>query len=602
MNVISINLALLSRFVATIIALFGILSFSIGQDCTYVVNTSDTNYDSDGCNDTHCSLVEALMEASTDNGPSIICFEDISAFTIELDNPLPVIQESNTIIDASNGNELGEVRIAPTNDYEDAVGLVIQNSDNVVIKGLTFTQFKTGIQVDNQSNDVVIGEGNRGNWFRECEVAIDVAGGPFGDSRINIMGNFIGTDTLGLFDYTDTSDLFAEGIRIGVRDAQIGGNGPGEENMFGYLERGIYYSHPDADDIRVDENIFVCNDIPIEANTPDNTSPPPVVVYATPEIIKGTGVPLADINVYLSGDVNCPDKPCQGRVHLGTVEVLFGTGEWELEISADQQLELGAFVTATMTIGGDNTSGFAFCKEVEWGCKGTTQAEDKAALLAFFQHHDGSNWDYSQSTFWREGFTFPVPNAGQAWDMSVPLGSWHGIELDYEGCVENLILNKVNLTDTLSSDIYQLAGLENLVITNNDALNGSIQPQIPNLKGLNYLDLSQNSLDGLVPEQISELTHLEILNLSNNQMKGVFPKISEVPLKTLRINKNEFTGILSLDSITSWSNVTVAGCRVDNNQLTFEDILPNMGVQQDLGTWMYPPQDSIYCAQSTVRY
>jgi glycine/serine hydroxymethyltransferase len=40
-------------------------------------------------------------------------------------------------------------------------------------------------------------------------------------------------------DLTDQNALFTEGIRVGVRDVEIGGYGDAEMNTIGFLERGV---------------------------------------------------------------------------------------------------------------------------------------------------------------------------------------------------------------------------------------------------------------------------------------------------------------------------------------------------------------------------
>jgi hypothetical protein len=160
--------------------LLGLPFISFAQ-IIYKVNTNDTDFDG-VCDDVHCSLVEAMVEANTDNSASTIIFEDVSG-PINLDNPLPVIVEPKTIIDAANGHELGEIIISG-DALTDGIGIRIQDSDDCEIKGLTFFRFQTGVQVDNLSREAKIGNSKKGNWFIECEVGIDIVGPPIGDSEI----------------------------------------------------------------------------------------------------------------------------------------------------------------------------------------------------------------------------------------------------------------------------------------------------------------------------------------------------------------------------------------------------------------------------------
>ncbi|CAK8535080.1 unnamed protein product [Lathyrus sativus] len=61
------------------------------------------------------------------------------------------------------------------------------------------------------------------------------------------------------------------------------------------------------------------------------------------------------------------------------------------------------------------------------------------------------------------------------------------------------------------------------ILLSNNMLNGSIWPEIGNLKALHVLDFSRNNISGSIPSTISEMENLETLDLSYNDLSGTIP-------------------------------------------------------------------------------
>ena len=124
-------------------------------------------------------------------------------------------------------------------------------------------------------------------------------------------------------------------------------------------------------------------------------------------------------------------------------------------------------------------------------------------------------------------------------------------------------------------------------------LEGEIPPEMGEISQLRSLDLLNNQLRGTIPSELGALSYLESLKLSDNQFSGSLPQ-SLVNLKnlyTLRINNNTIQTFPDLTPI-NWRSKFYEGLQVENNQLTFDDILPNISIS-DSTQFIYSPQDSI---------
>ncbi|CAI5506344.1 unnamed protein product [Closterium sp. Naga37s-1] len=80
-------------------------------------------------------------------------------------------------------------------------------------------------------------------------------------------------------------------------------------------------------------------------------------------------------------------------------------------------------------------------------------------------------------------------------------------------------------------------------------LDGSLIPDIHQLKNLQYLNLSNNHISGEIPQALIDLEQLTMLDLSANDLKGSIPRgFSSMPaLKILDLHDNELTGGVPAD-------------------------------------------------------
>ncbi|KAF9620542.1 hypothetical protein IFM89_013207 [Coptis chinensis] len=89
-----------------------------------------------------------------------------------------------------------------------------------------------------------------------------------------------------------------------------------------------------------------------------------------------------------------------------------------------------------------------------------------------------------------------------------------------------------------------IPGLFSLNLSKN-GLEGRIPSSLGNLKDLLILDFSNNNFSGEIPESLAMSSSLTVLILSNNRLDGqISPNLFNIPLWTLRLNGNQFTGII----------------------------------------------------------
>ncbi|XP_044960935.1 putative leucine-rich repeat receptor-like serine/threonine-protein kinase At2g24130 [Hordeum vulgare subsp. vulgare] len=91
-----------------------------------------------------------------------------------------------------------------------------------------------------------------------------------------------------------------------------------------------------------------------------------------------------------------------------------------------------------------------------------------------------------------------------------------------------------------------ISGLVNLTYLNlsNNLINGSIPPDLSRMQRLERLYLSNNLLSGEIPRSIGELPHLGLLDLSGNRLAGAIPDTFSnlTQLRRLMLHHNDLAG------------------------------------------------------------
>lgn len=150
-----------------------------------------------------------------------------------------------------------------------------------------------------------------------------------------------------------------------------------------------------------------------------------------------------------------------------------------------------------------------------------------------------------------------------------------------------------NLLDgNIPAQIGDLGNLFFLYLDNNN-LSGSIPEELGNCTNIIRLWLDDNSFTGTIPESFGNLTLLQVLWLSKNELEGAIPDTFQnlSSLNHLEIQFNHFTYLPDLSMLPLKDQISKL--RIQENNLSFDDILPNLGPGgQAIGNF-YHPQDSV---------
>lgn len=232
---------------------------------------------------------------------------------------------------------------------------------------------------------------------------------------------------------------------------------------------------------------------------------------------------------------------------------------------------------------GGNT---AFCFSVIEVVEGIIPCRqiDSVLLVSLFDLLDGANWIYTATTYWDGNANLNIPNAGNAWGFNQPINTWHGVELNNEGCLNKLILNEVGASGSIPVEIGDFTAIEEFYFYEND-LTGTIPPEIGNMTGVTVLSFANNQLEGAIPPEIGNLTELVRLDLSNNDLKGEIPNtlLNLQNLRDFEIQDNQFTFTHLLHNLDSLESI------VNSNANT-----------PIFDFYDYAPQDSIFQKTNVV--
>ncbi|CBJ27067.1 LRR-GTPase of the ROCO family, putative pseudogene [Ectocarpus siliculosus] len=170
---------------------------------------------------------------------------------------------------------------------------------------------------------------------------------------------------------------------------------------------------------------------------------------------------------------------------------------------------------------------------------------DRDALVALYRSTGGAGWFKSDD-----------------WDTGAGLATWFGVEVNDQGRVVRLFLNKNNLQGPIPEELGVLTELKEAWLNKNQ-LTGHIPPQIGNLSALEHLHLGDNKLDGPISPELGSLTELEVLVLERNKLSGGIPPElgSLAALQYLYLGRNQLSGTIpaKLGSLTALDTLALGG-------------------------------------------
>lgn len=376
--------------VALVLCLLAPLRSARGSPDNYTVNSTADPGDGT-CDATECTLREAIDDANSDSAVSNIAFNiptsdgeynpSTGVWTIQLGSALPALTENGTSVMGSTqtGNQ------GDTNPYGPEIvvnGASTYNCFDIrsahnTIEGLAINQCTYGIEIVGSGHDhnTIIanyiglnaqGTAGSGNTQAGIYIAYSsdniVGGGPpsarnvisgngwegvfiYGDGadRNDVSGNYIGTDSSGVFDVGNT----AAGVHMGGGPQE---NDIGPDNIIAYNDmHGVSIAGSTTLSNTVTQNSIHSNLWQGISLSPGANGDLPAPSIAGPVCSSATGTAPANATVEL---FTGPDG--EGKTYLTTVSA-DGGGSW----TASGFLARGSYVTATATDLDGNTSEFS---------------------------------------------------------------------------------------------------------------------------------------------------------------------------------------------------------------------------------------------------
>ncbi|MFN0015899.1 MAG: beta strand repeat-containing protein, partial [Saprospiraceae bacterium] len=251
-------------------------------------------------------------------------------------NSLPNITKNGAIIDGLSQNG---VIVDGSSPAGAPVNCFVVTAPNVTILGLTirnFTSASGGNAILVNGNNPII----QNNTLISNRTGITTGTTV---STFSITDNTIGASGTGNI----SNGIFIQAATTGVVFMnEIAHNGASGINIL-------------SGTVRIRENSIYCN------STAGITRPAPpalpVINQANTSIIRGTAPANALVEVFVHSTAGCAGAPCQGKTFVGTATAL-ATGIWTLPTPGG--VPAGSMVTATSTIGSNNTSAFSTCQAV----------------------------------------------------------------------------------------------------------------------------------------------------------------------------------------------------------------------------------------------
>ena len=217
----------------------------------------------------------------------------------------------------------------------------------------------------------------------------------------------------------------------------------------------------------------------------------------------------------------------------------------------------------------------------------TNENLDRAVLMDLFIATNGDNWTNKTN-----------------WGSYESLGTWHGVNVDADGRVVDLLLEDNNLSGTLLDSIGNLRELCRLHLhdnclagqltpamgklvklrsvmiggrfqrTRSNHLVGSLPSTLGNLVELEHFDLANNGFTGEIPASLGKCENLKVLRLRG--MKGLTGPLPETlgnlsKLEQIHLDQNMHTGPIpkSFKQLKMLEQIDVNACPLDGRNVSF---------------------------------
>ncbi|GJN19264.1 hypothetical protein PR202_gb06519 [Eleusine coracana subsp. coracana] len=158
-----------------------------------------------------------------------------------------------------------------------------------------------------------------------------------------------------------------------------------------------------------------------------------------------------------------------------------------------------------------------------------TDPPDAIGLLGLY-HTLESPWQLSGWTF--QGGD-PCGEGGEP-------GQWRGVFCKGPSVV-TINISGFGVGGWLGPDLLKFQSLTKLNLAANK-FEGNIPSSLPWLHSLKYLNLSYNRLSGIIGDVFVNMDSLETIYLHHNEFTGSVILLADLPLSTLNIEKNRFSG------------------------------------------------------------
>lgn len=229
---------------------------------------------------------------------------------------------------------------------------------------------------------------------------------------------------------------------------------------------------------------------------------------------NGTPYDSTDDRIQVAFIVTAPNSGISEKYNISIDNTTYGPytyGAWDsLELAADESLKTLVIQDADLSNCTKSTQigPLSSCSKLVCG-----DHPDYEALMALYSSTGGANW--IQKNGWEDGVN--KTNCD-------PCNDWFGISCNTDGRVIGIALEGNQLEGTITDT-----------------------------------------------DKLEELTELESVSLGNNQLSGEIPKLfsSLKNLKTLRLNKNNFSGCFEADLLSL--------CDIENTDFTENNMLPWKG-------------------------